>query len=138
MLYVASIATLLRNLLLRGRPFLVVAILGMTLLAYPRDSTLFPLAAAQSTENSYEESTEVQTESNLSVEGSLSIASFVLAALLLVRWALREKQQPGKRFHRSFAPLHEDGSEKRDRYRADPPDQTGDIPDSGGGHGGSD
>ncbi len=137
MLYIESIAIWLRNVPLRGRSFLVVAIFGMTLLAFPRDSTLFPLAAAQSTTNSSEDSTIVQTESNLSVEGSLSIAIFVLAALLLVRWALREKPQPGKRYHRSFAPLHEDGSEKRDRHRAEAPDQAGEVPESGGGHGGS-
>ena len=137
-MYIASIATLLRNLPRRVRLFLVVAIFGLTLVAYPRDSNLFPPAAAQSTTNSSEVSTEVQTESNLSVEGSLSIATFVLAAFFLVRWALREKTQPGKRFHRSFAPLHEDGSDKRDRYRADAPDEPGDTPESGGGHGGSD
>ena len=138
MLYIALIATGVRSFRTRLLLVLVGTILVMVLLECQRESVLFPLAAAQSTSDSSKASTEVQTDSNLSVEGSLSLAIFALGAFLLVRWALREKPQPGKRYHRSFAPLHEHGTEKGDRYRADTPDQAGEVPDSGGGHGGSD
>lgn len=138
MLYIASIETVARNFRLRVHPLLAVAIVGMTILTCQRDSALFPLAAAQTTTDSSEASNQVESEFEFSVEGSISIVIFVIAALLLVRWALREKRQPGKRYHRSFAPLCANGSDEGDHYRVDASDHTGDTPESGGAHGGND
>lgn len=137
--YIASIESAARNFRLRARSFLIVAIFGMTILTCHHDSALLPLAAAQITTDTSESSSHVETGSEFSVEGGISIVVFVIAALLLVGWALREKPQPGKRYHRSFAPLCADDSDKRNRYRTDALDQTEGTPESGGdGHGGSD
>jgi hypothetical protein len=140
MLCITSLATVERRF---RRPvlrfFMATALFGMTLLVCECDSALFHLAAAQSTTDSSEAPPQVQFESRISAEGSISIVIFAVAAFFLVRWALREKPRPGKRYHRSFAPLCADDSDKRNRYRADAPDQTEDTPESGGDrHGGSD
>ena len=137
---IALIAAIER--LFRGRPMgfsVVTALLGFTLLACNHGSVLFSQAAAQAVTDSSEAPPDVQFESQISVEGSVSIAIFLVAAFLLVRWALREKRQPGKRYHRSFAPLCADDSDKGHRCRPDAPVQAEDMPESGGGgHTGSD
>ena len=138
MLCIALIATEVRSFRTRLLLVLVGTFLVMVLLVCQHESLLFPLDAAQSTTDSSQASTEAAAESPLSLEGSLSIVIFMIATFLLVRWALREKPLPGKRYHRNFAPLWANGSDKGDRYRADAPDHTGDTPGGGGAHGGND
>lgn len=112
-----------------------VALYGVTLLACGQ----FFSAFAQSATVSAQASPQVETEYQISLEGSISIVIFVIASFLLLRWALREKHQPGKRYHRSFAPLCQDDSDKQARYRRDADDDDEYTSEDGGaGHGGSD
>ena len=136
------ISTTMRERLLRCSSMLfpmATALLGMAIIASEHGGVLFPFVVAQAVTDSSEAPPDVQFESQISTEGSVSIVIFLVAAFLLVRWALREKRQPGKRYHRSFASLCAEDSDKRHRYRPDLRVQQEDMPESGGdGHAGSD
>ena len=115
-----------------------MAISASTFLVYHCEEATFPLAAAQSSADSSGGKAESGSDGAISVEGSISVIIFLIVALFLVRWALREKPQPGKRYHQSFALLCAEDSEKRYRYRGDAHDHTGDFSDGPGEQGGND